>query len=54
MKGVEYKYEIESTKDTPYLALKGEPWCVFCEKFGENPPHYNGTTLYIKMALIFW
>ena len=31
--GAEYKSEIESTKDTPYLALTGELWCVFCEKF---------------------
>ena len=26
----------ELTNDTPYLALKGEVWSVFCENFGEN------------------
>ena len=33
-------------KDTPYLALMGELWGVFCEDFGEYWPQYNGTTLY--------
>ena len=27
--GAEYKSEIQSTKDTPYLDLTGELWCVF-------------------------
>ena len=35
----EYKPEIESTKDTPYLALMRELWWVFCENFGETAPH---------------
>ena len=26
-----YKSELELTKDTPYLTLKGEIWGVFCE-----------------------
>ena len=30
---VEYESNIESTKDTPYLTLTGELWCVFCEDF---------------------
>ena len=34
-------------KDTPYLALTGELWGVFCEDFGENWPRYNGTALYV-------
>ena len=37
---------IRLTKDTPYLALTGELWGVFCEEFGENWPRYNGTALY--------
>ena len=32
--GAEYKSEIESTKDTPYLALAGEQWCAFRKNFG--------------------
>ena len=43
---VEYESEIESTKDTPYLALTGELWCIFCENFGENWLRYNGTALF--------
>ena len=27
--GAEHKSEIESTKDTPYLILMSEIWCVF-------------------------
>ena len=42
----EYKSEIESTKNTPYLTLTGELWCIFCENLGENLPLYNGTTLH--------
>ena len=34
------------TTDTPYLAVTGELWGVFCEKFGENWLLNNGTTLY--------
>ena len=36
-----------STKDTPYLALAGELWGVFCEYLGEKWPRYNGTALYM-------
>ena len=32
--------------DTPYLALTGELWGVYCEDLGENWPRYNGTALY--------
>ena len=42
----EYKSEFEHTKDTPYFALTGEIWGVFCEDFEENWPRYNGTALY--------
>ena len=31
MTEVEYKSELEYTKDTPYLALTGELWDAFCE-----------------------
>ena len=34
------------TRDTPYLALTGELWGVFCEDLEENGPGYNGTALY--------
>ena len=36
----EYQSDAESTKDTPYLALTGELWGVFCEYLWENWPHY--------------
>ena len=34
--GVEYKSQIELTKDTPYLTLVGELWGVFSKDLGEN------------------
>ena len=34
-----------ATKDTPYFALTGELWDVFCEYIGEIWPRYNGTAL---------
>ena len=37
---------------TPYLALTGELWGVYCEDFGENWPHHNSTPLYYVM--IYW
>ena len=43
---VEHKSNIRLTKDTPYLALKGELWDIFYENFGENLPCFNGTALY--------
>ena len=46
MIGAEYKTEIESTKDTPYLTLTGKLWCDFCDNFEENWPCYNNTALY--------
>ena len=36
----------ELTKDTPYLALSGELWSVFCEYFNRNWPCYKGFLLY--------
>ena len=33
-----YKSECEPSKDSPYLALTGELWGVFCENFQENWP----------------
>ena len=35
-----------STKNTPYLALTGNLWGVFCEYLRENWSCYNSTTLY--------
>ena len=40
-----YASEVKFTKDTPYLALTGEIWAVFCEDSGENWPRYKGTAL---------
>ena len=39
------KSDFEPTTDTPYLALTGELWGVFCYHFGENWC-YNSTALY--------
>ena len=42
----ESESDFRITVDTPYLTLTGELWgVVFCEDFGENWPHNNGTTL---------
>ena len=41
----EYRSDAAPTKDTPYLALKGELWGVFCEYLWENWPRYHGTAL---------
>ena len=37
---------IEFTKGTPYLALAGELWGVFCEDLEENWLCHNGNALY--------
>ena len=42
----EYESDAGSTKDTPYLALTGEHWGVFCGYLWENWPRYSGTALY--------
>ena len=41
-----------SPNDTPYPALTGELWGVFCEYLWENWSRYNNTALYYakKMA----
>ena len=44
----EYQSYAESTKDTPYLALTGEIWGVFCEYLWENWLLYNDPTLLYK------
>ena len=38
----EYQSDAVSTKDTPYLALTGELWRVFCEWLWENWRRCNG------------
>ena len=43
----EHGSDFAFTKDTPYLALTGELWGVFCEDFEENWSRYNGTILYL-------
>ena len=43
------------TKDTPYLALTGNIWGVFCKDLGENWPRYNSTALYnIQSSMKFY
>ena len=49
----EYQSNAESTKDTPYFALKGELWGVFCEYFWESWWRYNRTALHYWTQL-YW
>ena len=42
----ESESDFRITIDTPYLALTGKLWDVYCEDFGENWRRYNGTALY--------
>ena len=46
----EYKSVFVATKHTPYLALTGELWGVFCENFVENWSRNNGTALYLLLG----
>ena len=50
----EYQSDAGTTKDTPYLALMGELWGVFCEYLRENQPRYNGTALYFPLWFHFF
>ena len=43
----EFKSDFKLTTDTPYLALTGELWGVYCEDLWENWLRYNGTALYL-------
>ena len=49
MAEVKYTSEVRFTKDTPYLALTGELWGVFCEDLGENLPRYNSTVVVVTL-----
>ena len=42
-KVAESESDFKITSVTPYLALTGELWGVYCGDFGENWPRYNGT-----------
>ena len=46
MTGAELKSDFKLTTGTPYLALMGELWGVYCEDFVESWPRNNGTALY--------
>ena len=48
----EHKSNIKLSKNTPYLAIMGELWGVFCEYFGVNWPQYSGTALCILLESI--
>ena len=50
MTETEHESEVILMKDTPYLALTGKLWGVFCEDLGENQPCYNGTAVYFRDA----
>ena len=41
---------VKLTKYTPYFAVMGEIWGVYCENFRENLPHYESITLYQYQA----
>ena len=41
----------EYTKDTPYLALTGVTWVSFVKIFDKNWSRYNGTALYVFLAI---
>ena len=43
MAAAEHKSDLELKKDTAYLALTGELWCVCCGDFGENWSRYTTT-----------
>ena len=43
----EGELDIRITTDTPYLALTGELWVIYCEDLGKDWPRYNGTALYV-------
>ena len=45
MTAVERKADFKLTTGTPYLALTGELWGVYCEDLRENWLLYNGTAL---------
>ena len=54
MAAAERKSDFKLTTDTPYLALTGERWGVYCEYFGENWPRYNGiVVLPFKILAIY-
>ena len=48
----ENESDIRITTETPYLALAGELWGVFCEDFGEKWLRYNDIALqYVLLQL---
>ena len=52
MTAAEHESDFKLTTDTPYLALTGELWSVFCEDIGENWLRYNGIALCTVSQLI--
>ena len=49
MAEAENELDLKLTKHTPYLALAGELWVVYCENWGGNWTRYNGIALYLVM-----
>ena len=41
IKMAESESNIRITTDIPYLALTGEPWCVYCEDFNKSTALYS-------------
>ena len=52
MAAAELKSDFKLITDTPYLALAGELWGVYYDKFEENWPRYNGTALYQEHIIV--
>ena len=46
MTSAQYRCVYELIKDTPYLALTGELWSVFCEYFLDKWPQHKDVRLY--------
>ena len=46
MTAAQRKSDFKITTHTPYLALTGELWDVYCEDLGDTWPHHKGTALY--------
>ena len=44
---VESESDFRITTDTPYLALAGKLWDVYCKDLEENWPRFNGTPSYM-------
>ena len=44
------QWQPQNIKTTPYFTLMDELWEVYCECYGENWLHYNGSALYFELT----